>query len=220
MFDVLGVLPIAMLVLGFIVWRLLLLIFAEAHHTERAAGAVVLAMAVLHLSVWSLAQLGVLSRLSLLALMTLAAVGLWWVSRGRAPLSVLRPTWATGLPLLVIGVVVILAAATARIVPIWQWDSIGYHLPFVQFVVQAGGFSGVPRDVAYLSTYPHNIELAMVWLQLMLPDDRLIDVAQIPYGVGGAVLISCIARRLQASPPAAARARQRHRAGDDVVAGG
>jgi len=94
---------------------------------------------------------------------------------------------------------VALAVATARLLPVWQWDSIGYHLPLVNFVIQEHGFAGVPPDLRYITTYPHNIELGMIWLRLMLPDDRLVDLAQVPYGLAGATLTGALARRLGAT---------------------
>ena len=199
MFGAWGVLPIAVALLAFVTERATRLVFRDASPTERAAGAVIIAMGVVHASVGWLAQLGVLSRASLLGLLGAAAGAIAFAAR-KAPRQPLPRL--TGVALVVgaaiLGVVVV-ATVTARILPVWQWDSIGYHLPFVQFVLQTGSFDAVPRDVRYISTYPHNIELAMIWLRAMLPDDRLVDLAQVPFGLGGAVLTGAIARRLGAS---------------------
>lgn len=91
-----------------------------------------------------------------------------------------------------------LASLAAYWLPIWHWDSLGYHLPFVNFVLQGGGFAELPRDVPYLSTYPRNVELLFTALRATLPDDRLVDYGQIPFGIIGALSIAGIARVLGA----------------------
>ena len=91
-----------------------------------------------------------------------------------------------------------LALLAAYWLPVWQWDSLGYHLPFVNFVLQGGGFAELPRDVPYLSTYPRNVELLFTALRATLPDDRLVDCAQIPFGIIGALSTAGIARVLGA----------------------
>src|SRR5690606_30784175 len=74
-------------------------------------------------------------------------------------------------------------ATASYLLPVWQWDSLGYHLPFVNFVLQGGGGADLPVDVPYLSTYPRNVELLFVALRASLPSDRLVDVGQIPLGL-------------------------------------
>ena len=198
-----GVLPVAVWLLGFVTRRLTRLVFNGASLTERTAGAVVIGMGVVHLSVGWLGAIGVLSRASLLGLLAVAAVAVAVGTRKLEPAP--RPRLAPSelAVLASVGAVALLAIVTARILPIWQWDSLGYHLPFVHFVLQSGSFAAVPADVRYISTYPHDIELAMVWLRAMLPDDRLVDLAQIPFGLAGAALPAAIARRLGASRPLA-----------------
>ena len=175
---------------------------------DRLAATGVLGMALVHVSVGVPGTLGLLSTGAVLGLLgaTLAAL----LATGPrpslreafgSPRRVAREAW----PALALGLGVLGAAtATARLLPVWQWDALGYHLPFVNFVIQSGGFAGVPSDVHYTSTYPHDIELGMVWLRLMLPDDRLVDLAQVPYGLVGALLTAAIARRLGAGVGGAA----------------
>ena len=55
----------------------------------------------------------------------------------------------------------------------------------------------------YVSTYPHNVESLIIALRALLPDDRLVDLAQIPFGLLGAVAIAGIARRCGAARPPA-----------------
>ncbi|HMA96906.1 MAG TPA: hypothetical protein VKP30_29680 [Polyangiaceae bacterium] len=103
------------------------------------------------------------------------------------------------LPTLLVGSVgVLLAAVSAYWLPVWQWDALGYHLPFVNFVLQSGGLDGLPKDVPYLSTYPRNVELLFTAFRALLPDDRLIDLAQIPFGLVGTIAIASIALELGA----------------------
>ena len=99
---------------------------------------------------------------------------------------------------IVAGVTVLVAALAAYWLPVWQWDSLGYHLPYVNFVLQGGGFAGVPRDVPYLSTYPHDVELAVIAWRSLLPNDALVDAVQIPFGLLGAGAVACLARELGA----------------------
>lgn len=193
-----GLLPLALGLVWFISQRLTRIIFADAGFTERAAGAVVIGMALVHLSVGWLATAAVLSRATLLALLVVAAVVLALLTRRSHAVPWPSLDRASTLVLALIAGLAAFAVITARILPVWQWDSIGYHLPFVQFVLQTGSFEGVPRDVRYISTYPHNIELAMVFIRAMLPDDRLVDLAQLPFGLGAATLTAAIARRLGA----------------------
>ncbi len=191
-----GLLPVAFPLLALTALLLARRLFHDS--LDRLAAVGVVGMAVVHVSVGVLGTFGVLSAPALLAPLVVAVLVLVKTSPRLDTLALgtsLRATW----PALTLGsVVVISAIAAARLLPVWQWDSLGYHLPFVNFVVQARGFAGVPPDVHYTSTYPHDIELGMVWLRLMLPDDRLIDLAQLPYGVVGALLTTAIARRLGA----------------------
>lgn len=94
-----------------------------------------------------------------------------------------------------------LLGAASYLLPVWQWDSLGYHLPFVNFVLQGGGKAELPVDVPYLSTYPRNVELLFVALRASLPDDRLVDVGQIPLGLFCALAVGAFARNLGASLP-------------------
>lgn len=195
-----GVLPVAVPMLLWCAHRIALFVFPTGDAPERGAAMAVIAMALVHASVGVLGTAGVLSRGALLATLAVCSLGLTWATWDlRAP-SVLRRAWqaspvAVGLLVVTLGSAVL----TARLLPVWQWDAYGYHLPFVNFVLQQRGFAEVPPDLHYISTYPHNIELGMIWLRAMLPDDRLVDLAQVPYGVAGVVLTAALARRLGAS---------------------
>lgn len=191
-----GALPVALPMLVLCASRLSGLVFVE--RVDRLAATAVFSMALVHFSVGALGTFSLLSGATLLALLVLLTA-LTFV-RSVPSSGVLRVAWSEGKPALLLGVgVVFISALVARLLPVWQWDSFGYHLPFVNFVLQNHGFTGVPEDLRYITTYPHNIELGVIWLRAMLPDDRLVDLAQIPYGVVGAVLTAAIARKLGAT---------------------
>jgi hypothetical protein len=192
-----GLLPLAVPLLLLASNRLAHWLLEGHSRLDRLAAWAVIAMGLVHVLVGALGTAGLLTTNALLlALLGVTVLALlltrdvpgsgWWRVLRRHPLPV-------GLAL----VPLVLALIAARLLPVWQWDSVGYHLPFVHFVIQAQGFAGVPADLHYISTYPHDIELGMIALRLLLPDDRLIDLAQVPYGVAGAVLTVALARRLQ-----------------------
>jgi hypothetical protein len=190
-----GALPVALPLLVLCASRLAGVLFVE--RVDRVAGTAVISMALVHFSVGVLGTFSLLSGATLLSVLLLLTA-LTFI-RPVPSSGALRVAWADGKPALLLSVwVVCITAVTARLLPVWQWDSFGYHLPFVNFVLQQHGFVGVPEDLRYITTYPHNIELGVIWLRALLPDDRLVDLAQLPYGVAGAVLTTTIARKLRA----------------------
>ncbi|MBM4780561.1 MAG: hypothetical protein GQE15_22925 [Archangiaceae bacterium] len=194
-----GLLPIAFPLLVLCAVRAARLVLPHGSRTDRLAASAVLAMGLVHVNVGLLGTLGVLTANALLVLLGLEAVLLVGATFQRAG-DGWRHDWSALWPaLMLVAAVSGIAVAAARLLPVWQWDSLGYHLPFVNFVIQSHGFAEVPPDVRYISTYPHDIELGMIALRLMLPDDRLVDLAQLPYGLAGAALTAAIARRLGAS---------------------
>jgi hypothetical protein len=102
-------------------------------------------------------------------------------------------------PLVTIGALATISAAVATyLLPVWHWDALGYHLPYVNFALSERSLAGVPAGVPYLTTYPHVIERYFIAWRAMLPDDRLVDAAQIPLGLLGAAAIASIGRELGA----------------------
>jgi hypothetical protein len=206
-----GWLPIAVPLLVFCAHRLARWFLPTAPRATHLAATCVLAMAWVQVSVGLLGEVGLLSRSALLGSLFLLTSALLLWTRDASPreaswwLAVRSAPWA------VLAVVATLAAAAfaARLLPVWHWDSQGYHLPYVNFVLQSGGFADVPPDLRYITTYPHNIELGMIWLRAMLPDDRLVDLAQVPYGLAGAVLTMATTRTaLEPVTSVSARARR------------
>ncbi len=150
------------------------------------------------------AALGLLRPVMLVGTLAGLAVLAWWrISwpRGDETADARQALLSTAaLPALALAALELLVVATAAAwLPVWQYDSLGYHLPFVNFVLQAGGASaGVPRDIPYLSSYPHNVETLFLALRTLLPSDALVDIGQIPLGILGAVATAGIAERLGA----------------------
>ena len=199
-------LPALLCALGISAW-LCRFFFPTAPFREKIAGGLVLSLAVFTLGLQLLLYLGLLWRGVVLSLLAAATLGAYLLARAtpqrqKDPHGSARFWEASTLPAL--GVVVASLAIlflTAYWLPVWQWDSLGYHLPFVNFVLQGGGFRDLPPDVPYLSTYPRNVELLFAALRLVLPDDRLVDVGQIPLGLVGAVATAAIASEWGARRP-------------------
>lgn len=136
----------------------------------------------------------------LAALAVLAVVG--WRPKAvawRPPLGIGAGFLPLGLSAAALGV----ALVAARVLPVWQWDALGYHLPFVAHALQAGSLAGVPWDAPYLGTYPHGVELWDLGARALLSDDRWLDAAELPLCVTGAVATAGLSRRAGATPPVA-----------------
>lgn len=196
-----GLLPVVVPLVVMTARRLAWWLMPQGAVTEMLAATAVLSMALVHVSVGVLGTFGCLTRESLLLALVSGTAFVVFKTRAMPRQQWLRRAFSLN-PIAVVASFALVGAAmlTARILPIWQWDSFGYHLPYVNFVLQSHGFSDVPSDLRYITTYPHDIELGMIWLRAMLPDDRLVDIAQVPYGIAGAALVVAIARRLGATP--------------------
>lgn len=166
------------------------LILLSAWGVERALSRGRAARGGFSFSHWWLTEKNALSRALLVGLRW----GSLWSGKWR---RVLLGRWAAlGLLACVAGGLLLCAV---HWLPIWTWDSLGYHLPFVQFVLQGGGFADLPENVPYLSTYPRNVELFFAGIRAFLPDDRWIDGGQLPFGLLAVLATVAIARRWGAS---------------------
>lgn len=198
-----GLLPIALALFAIVVVRLGAVVFDREPReplARRLLGGAVLAVGLLVVAVRVLGGVGLLGRASLF-LALLVSCGLLLVRRRDARLTI---PWRElvsleNAPYVITACAALLVSvAAAYLLPIWQWDSLGYHLPFVDFALQEGSLSGVPDDMFYISTYPHVVEYAFLAWRAMLPDDRLVDAAQIPFGLLGALAVATLARDLGA----------------------
>jgi len=120
-----------------------------------------------------------------------------WPRRWPVSLSTLP---VLGVAAFALGVVTL----AAYFLPVWQWDALGYHLPYVNFALQRGTFADIPVDVAYVSTYPHVVEHVFIAWRALIPDDRLVELAHLPFGLLGATAVGVIAYRQGARASAVA----------------
>ena len=192
-----GMLPVAIVLASLLGARLGAFGLPHSLPRERVLFGAVFSIAALVFGVRILGAFGVLTPWSILGALFVGTVAAVLVHRDRrvglsARGAVTNETVAVAV---VAGVAVGIALAAAYYLPIWQWDGLGYHLPYVNFVLQDRGFTGVPEDMAYLATYPHAIESFFVAWRAMLPDDRLVDAAQIPLGLVGAYSVAVLARQ-------------------------
>ncbi len=200
-----GLLPFAAPALGSLAARTGALCLPRGKQSEQLVGGGVAAVALVTTLVRGLGALGALAT----APFVLSVSFVFVLTVMLAPRPRLRAraerlaTTRTAPFLLVAAFAGCICIAAARLLPIWQWDSLGYHLPFVGHVLQAKSFSGLPVDLYYTSTYPHVVESLFVALRLLLPDDRLVDLGQCGLGLLGACAVAAIARHLRASLPLA-----------------
>jgi len=207
MFRCWGLLPIALPGAVFVGSRLGAAVFPGGARLDRALGGVVLFGAVTLAVVQGLGAAQLLGQKALIVALALAALGAARLASAprRGPRGSIV-TIATAPLVVVAAVAVAVVLLAAYWLPVWQWDALGYHLPYVNFLLQGGGSRGVPHDMPYVSTYPHVIETFVAALRAMLPDDRLVDLAQIPFALVGVAAIAGIARCLGASLPHAVAA--------------
>jgi hypothetical protein len=115
------------------------------------------------------------------------------------------PVSLSTLPVLgVAAFALVVVTLAAYLLPVWQWDALGYHLPYVNFALQRGTFADIPVDVAYVSTYPHVVEDVFIAWRALIPDDRLVELAHLPFGLLGATAVGVIAYRQGARASAVA----------------
>lgn len=205
-----GVLPIAVAIVIAIAVRAGAVVFHDRPLRERALGGSLLAIGFVVVTTRVLGAFGQLTSSALLAASIAFGTYLFVVFRERKLLRKTdgTPTRSRGserfftrdsVPLVGVGAAAIgICVAAAYLLPVWHWDALGYHLPYVAFALQSGSLAGVPHDIPYISTYPHAVELVFVAWRAMLPDDRLVDAAQIPFGIVGALATAAIARKLGA----------------------
>jgi len=195
-----GLLPVA-LVLGVVVaLRLGALVLHRGAPRERALFGAIAAAALFAMGVRVLGAFGGLAQDLLFGTLFVLATVLFLVRRDRH--LGLRPRLlvsAETAPVVALATgALAVVSLSAYFIPVWQWDALGYHLPFVNFALQRGSLADVPPDVPYISTYPHVVEHLFIAWRAMLPDDRLVDAAQIPFGLLGAGAIAVASRTLGA----------------------
>lgn len=150
-------------------------------------------------AVEALGNLGALSGTYVAATLSLTCLVVLLIARRRG-VAPLRAAWRDSisietLPILLVSFcAVIMAFVAAYYLPVWQWDALGYHLPYVNFALQRGTFADIPADVPYLSSYPHVVEDIFVAWRSLLRDDRLVEIGHLLLGLLGALAVATIAR--------------------------
>lgn len=190
-----GLLPVAIALAVLAAVRLGAIAFAGEPPRARALFAMVGSVAMIVVGVRVMGALGLITQDALFICLCAVVIALLVFGRSRK-LGVAWSGLFTGETHVVTFVATVALAASvcaAYFLPVWQWDALGYHLPYVNFALQHGTLADVPADVPYLSTYPHATELYFTGWRAMLPDDRLVDAAQIPLGLIGAAAVACIA---------------------------
>lgn len=180
------------------------LILPHGTAPERLLAGATATVAGIAVTVRLLGAVGLLTGFALLVVLAVATVKTVVLAARRGPFWRL-PWRAVATPytvalLVVACAVVVISVVSAYLLPVWQWDALGYHLPYVNFALQNGSLSDVPPDAAYLSTYPHVVENVFAAWRALLPDDRLVDLAHIPFGLLGSLAITVIARAQGAAP--------------------
>lgn len=195
-----GLAPVALALALVVAIRIGAIAFQSGPPRERLLLGGIATTAAIAVGVRVLGAVGALNQETLFGALFVAAASLvLWRRDRKLGLDVRAMVSIETAPVAVVAIGVLgLVAVAAYVLPIWQWDSLGYHLPYVNFALQRGSLADVPPDVPYVSTYPHAVEHLFVAWRAMLPDDRLVDLAQLPLGLLGAGAVAVLARRLGA----------------------
>jgi hypothetical protein len=199
-----GLLPVGVPLAIVLILGMGALILPRADGLERLLAGGLLTTALVVVTVALLGALGVLTTPVLVAALAVSTLAVVLAVRARQ--SPWRLPWRAAYsretaPLLLVAAVALgLVVVAAYYLPVWQWDALLYRLPYVNLVLQNGTFADVPTDVPFLSTYPHVVECAYIAWRALLPDDRLIDLAQLPFGLLGTVAIATTAHHQGARP--------------------
>ena len=174
---------------------------------ERLLGGMLLTLATVAVGVRVLGAAGVLTTAVVIGAELIVTANVLVAVRIRG-LKMWPRRWPVSLSTLpVLGVAafaLVVVTLAAYLLPVWQWDALGYHLPYVNFALQRGTFADIPVDVAYVSTYPHVVEDVFIAWRALIPDDRLVELAHLPFGLLGATAVGLIAYRQGARASAVA----------------
>ncbi len=122
-----------------------------------------------------------------------AELAAWSVQPWRAIWRTLVSSpWVAALALLTTLVVVWLAFV-AVILPPYAYDGLAYHLPSIAGWIQSGCISTTPYSM-WSNVYPADGEVYFTWLALFFHSDRLVDLGQLFFALGGALAVASIGR--------------------------
>jgi hypothetical protein len=111
--------------------------------------------------------------------------------------SLKTSSWTTILIFLVCGEVIWLTTV-AYLFPPFEYDTMTYHLVAVAAWIQSGEINITPYSI-WTNVYPKNTELIYTWLALFLQSDRITDLGQLLFALGGSFAVSGIAREFKVS---------------------
>jgi len=127
-----------------------------------------------------------------------AAVAFGHRSVGRPRLGLRRAgrqhPW-TALLALIAAAVLVWRTALVLLLPPYAYDGLSYHLTAVAEWIQRRELVADPLSLC-CAHYPGNGEITFAWLQLLLGNNTLVDGAQLPFAVLGAVAVAGLARRV------------------------
>jgi hypothetical protein len=127
---------------------------------------------------------------------TLLAIGPRSLARPRVELgrAARQHPW-TALLALVAACVLVWRAALVLLLPPYAYDGLSYHLTAVAEWIQRRDLVADPLSLC-CAHYPGNGEITFAWLQLLLGNDTLVDGAQLPFAILGAVAVAGLARHV------------------------
>jgi len=124
--------------------------------------------------------------------------------RPRLVAAARREPWAAALVVLA-AVALAWQVLVALVLPPFAFDANTYHLTIVAAWLQDAAIG--PTDLSVCCAYyPANSELLFAWPYLLVGSDAIVDLAQLPFAVLGAVAVAGIARTVHLPPGAAAAA--------------
>lgn len=193
-------------------WALIARLLPNAKPSERIASAALGAVATPIALIALLSVFGAITRTAVAGSTVLACLaGLFLARRSgrtrarsdlRSGVAALRAlaTSSAAAPAALGLIALVLAAWAALILPIWAWDALGYHLPIVWDAIEEHRLREVPTHGWYINVYPRAGEMYFTWCRSLLGDDRLLDLAEAPFGLAACAGIAALARRAGATP--------------------
>ena len=90
---------------------------------------------------------------------------------------------------------VALSILATHLLPVWAWDTLGYHLPIVHDALSTGTVREIPTHIPYVNAYPRLVDLAFVAWRLSVGREAWVELAQLPFLPAAVLAIAAIAAR-------------------------
>ncbi len=85
------------------------------------------------------------------------------------------------------------------IFPTYAFDEHYYHMPIVATILQEQRIGHIHSTIPWISAYPKNSELFVLWNSIFIHRDTVADLTMLPFGLVGGLGIYAAGRRLGAS---------------------